>query len=99
MKNELKALWKTFIHQVLGQPEPPQPRYSTEPLFTKNALYKMSYYNLSEKQVLDVLYKGSLVQEDMLIRKYNGYEIGLIYGRDRSTGRHIIFSAWKRGRR
>jgi hypothetical protein len=35
----------------------------------------------------------------MLIRKYEGYEIGMYYFRDTKTGNYIVSSVWKRERR
>jgi hypothetical protein len=67
--------------------------------FTNNALAKMREWHLSEADVKDVFYHGGVViKQNMMVKKYNGYEIGLYYFQDKQTGRFIISSAWKRGR-
>jgi hypothetical protein len=67
--------------------------------FTNNALKKMSKWHLSEADVKDVFYHGGVViKQNMMVKKYSGYEIGLYYFQDKQTGRFIISSAWKRDR-
>jgi len=67
--------------------------------FTNNALKKMADWHLSEADVKDVFYHGGvIVKQQMMVKKYNGYEIGLYYFQDKQTGRFIISSGWKRGR-
>ncbi len=46
----------------------------------------------------DVYQHGEQVKPNMLIRKYNGYEIGIYCFKDSNTGRIIISSIWKRDR-
>lgn len=64
--------------------------------FTKNAEWKMKQWGLSQKLVLDTFYKGSVVKDYMLVRKYNGFEVGLYYKRDKYDGHYIITTCWKR---
>ena len=71
----------------------------SQPYFTKKARWKMKEWGLSEKQVIDVLYHGSTVEQHKMVRTYNKYEIGLYYGRDKRDGHYIIFSCWKQNRR
>lgn len=67
--------------------------------FTNNALSKMRQWHLLESDVKDVFYHvGVVVKQNMMVKKYSGYEIGLYYFQDKQTGRFIISSAWKRGR-
>jgi hypothetical protein len=67
--------------------------------FTNNALSKMSQWNLSEADIKDVFFHGGvIVKPQMIVKKYNGYEIGLYYFQDKETGRFVISSVWKRGR-
>jgi len=54
---------------------------------------------LSEADALDVYYHGSVVKQNMMVRKYNGYELGIWFFADRVTGKAIISSAWRRSRR
>jgi hypothetical protein len=67
--------------------------------FTNNAIKKMRQFNLSENDVNDVFYHGGvIVKKNMMVKKYNGYEIGLYYFLDMHTGQFIITTAWKRDR-
>ncbi len=79
-------------------PDPGNPRYD-QLLFTNKAIEKMKAWSLTEEDVADVFFHGTVLKEHTMSRKYNGYEIGLVYGQDRRTGQYIIFSAWKRERR
>ena|SRR2546421_3005705 len=80
----------------------PPPSHKVDPRelgFTNNTLKKMAEWHLSEADVKDVFYHGGVVvKQQMMVKKYNGYEIGLYYFQDKQTGRFIISSAWKRGR-
>ena len=67
--------------------------------FTKNAQTKMKQWGLSEADCLDVYYHGSIVKNNMMVRKHNGYEVSIWFFADRVTGKPIISSVWKRGRR
>src|SRR5437588_3064635 len=67
--------------------------------FTNNALKKMAEWHLSEADVKDVFYHGGVnVNQNMMVKKYNGYEIGLYFFQDKQTGQFVISSVWKRGR-
>ncbi len=67
--------------------------------FTNNALKKMGQWHLSEADAKDVFFHGGVVvKHNMMVKKYNGYEIGLYYFQDKQTGQFVISSAWKRGR-
>jgi hypothetical protein len=83
-----------------GRPvQPTASHRSGEVFFTKNAQVKMKHWGVSEKDALDVYFHGSLVKNNMMVRKYNGYEIDIWFFADRVTGKAIISSAWKRVRR
>lgn len=63
----------------------------------------MKSFGLSESEVLDAFNKGSPEKWTNgagynSVRKYNGYEIGVGYFRDRN-GVYKITSAWKRNNR
>jgi hypothetical protein len=82
-----------------GEPTLGEKPGSPEPLvFTKKAVAKLKTLGLSEADCIDVVRHGSVIKEHMLARKYNGYEIGVVYGINDRTGQTIIFSAWKRER-
>ena len=42
---------------------------------------------------------GEAIKQNMMSRKYNGYEIGIYYFVDGNTGQTVITSIWKRDRR
>jgi len=75
----------------------------SQPYFTKKCRWKMKEWGLSEAKVVDVLSHGATVEKmgnaSKMVRKYNGYEVGLIYGRDKRDGHYILYSAWKQNRR
>jgi hypothetical protein len=88
---------KLILRQLLGEPtdKPDQPVLS----FTKKCIRQMQDWHLSEKDITDVFQHGQLRNENMLIREYNGYEIGMYYFRDKKTGNYIVTAVWKRDRR
>ena len=102
--------WIEAVKQALGmygaQVKPARtsslPSYKVDPKdlgFTNNAIAKMGQWHVSETDVKDVFYHGGvIVKQNMMVKKYDGYEIGLYYFQDKQTGRFIISSVWKRGR-
>ncbi len=67
--------------------------------FTKNFQQTAKARGLTEKDAKDVYYYGSTVKQNMLVRKYNGYEIGIYTFNSPETGQPVISSIWKRERR
>ncbi len=71
-------------------------------IFTNNALNKMRSLYLTESSVLDAFNKGEIEKSNFggykAIKKYPGYEIGVLYDR-KPTGEWMIISVWKRDRR
>jgi len=59
----------------------------------------MKDWQLSEQDVLDVFQHGEVIGDNKLVRKYNGYEIGMYYVRDKKTGSYKATFVWKRDRR
>jgi hypothetical protein len=91
-------IWiKTILSQLLGEPgdKPTHPQLS----FTRKCIKQMKGWNLSEADITDVFRHGDITNENMLVRKYNGYEIGMYYFRDKKTGNYIATAVWKRDRR
>jgi hypothetical protein len=94
----LMNVWiSAILRQLLGEQtdKPNQPGLS----FTRKCIQQMKDWSLSEKDITDVFRHGQLRDENMLIRKYDGYEIGMYYFRDTKTGNYIVSSVWKRERR
>ncbi len=79
--------------------QPPGSVDTREPYFTKNFHSVAHARGLTEADARDVYYHGSVIKQNMMVRKYNGYEIGIYYFADGHTGKTIITSIWKRERR
>ncbi len=47
---------------------------------------------LTETDTRDVYYHGSVIKQNMMVREYNSYEIGIYYFVDSQSGRTIITS-------
>jgi len=67
-------------------------------LFTPKCIQQMKDWHLSEADVLDVFEHGEVIADNKIVRKYNGYEIGMYYVRDK-IGRCKATYVWKRDRR
>jgi hypothetical protein len=67
--------------------------------FSNNFQHVAHERGLTEADALDVYYHGYVIKDNMMERKYNGYEIGIYYFVAHDTGRIVITSIWKRGRR
>ncbi len=72
------------------------------PIFTNNALHKMKQFRLSESSILDTFNNGQVEKKpggvSNSIKKYQGYEIGVMWKQDQ-RGVYIILSVWSRKRR
>lgn len=67
--------------------------------FSKNFQQTAKARGLTEADAKDVYYHGSMVKQNMMVRKYNGYDIGIYTFVAPDTGKPIITSIWKRERR
>ena len=67
--------------------------------FTTNFQHKAKQWGLSEKDALDVYSHGEDRKPGMRVRKYNGYEVGIYYGHNPTTGAVYISTIWKQDRR
>jgi hypothetical protein len=99
---ELTKLLQTTVRQLTASSNQKGGDMSIdtrEPYFSKNFEAKAKSWGLTEADAKDVLYHGSSIRENMLVRKYNGYEIGIYSFKDTRTGQTVITSIWKRERR
>jgi hypothetical protein len=99
---ELTKLLQTTVRQLTASNNQTSGNTSIdtrEPYFTKNFEEKAKSWGLTEADAKDVFYHGTSIRENMLTRKYNGYEIGIYYFKDTRTGQTVITSIWKRERR
>lgn len=72
------------------------------PYIPAKTIRKMARLGVSEAQVLDVFNNGeSKILSSgakAMIKKFSGYEVGLLYVRGK-TGEYLITTVWKRERR
>jgi len=72
------------------------------PFIPPKTIRKMASLGLSESQVLEVYKNGEYKVlgsgANAMIKKYSGYEIGLLYTQGK-TGEYVITTVWKRDRR
>jgi hypothetical protein len=90
----LKKAVSTAAEQITSSSPQSQGIY-----FTNNFEQKAKSWGLSEKDALDVFYHGEETKPGMKVRKYNGYELCVYYGRNTITGSPYISTIWKRERR
>jgi len=68
--------------------------------FPPKTVRLISSIGISESIVLDVFHKGEQIKsKNGMVKRYNGYEVGLFYAQDKNTGEYIITYVWKRERR
>ena len=99
--DELQAILKTAYGQFTNSSHVRLPGSADtgEPYFTKNFNNVAQERGLTEEDARDVYFHGSAVKQNMMSKKYNGYEIGIYFFVDGQTGKTIITSIWKRERR
>jgi hypothetical protein len=66
--------------------------------FTNIFYLRAKERGVTEKDAHDVYQHGTQIKENMLVRKYNGYEIGIYSFLDKRTGQPVISSIWKQVR-
>jgi len=88
-------IWMKTILDQLRSGTGDKPKLS----FTEKCIQKMKDWQLSERDVIDVFQHGEVIGDNKLVRKYNGYEIGMYYFRDKKTRNYIATFVWKRDRR
>jgi hypothetical protein len=98
---ELQAILTTAIGQLTNSShvQPPGSVDTREPYFTKNFHSTAQERGLTEADARDVYYHGSVVRQNMMVKQYNGYEIGIYSFVDGHTGKTVITSIWKREKR
>jgi hypothetical protein len=98
---ELQAILKTTLGQLTNSSHVSLPGSidTRETYFTQNFHSVSHTRGLTEADARDVYYHGSVVKQNMMVKKYNGYEIGIYFFVDVYNGKTIITSIWKRERR
>jgi hypothetical protein len=72
---------------------------STTIHFTNSFQGKAKAWGLTEKDALDVYHHGEQIKDNIIVRKYEGFELGIWYFTDSRTSQPVIASIWKRERR
>ncbi len=97
MRDILKSLLAEAKNQILGiSPETPQKKLLK---YSNRCRQKMEEHRLTEADVEDVFLRGEKNRQQMLVRRFNGYEIGMYYFQDERTGECVVTSVWRRGRK
>jgi hypothetical protein len=94
--SELQQALRAALAQLTSS-SPARP--STQDLsYTKNFYAKARAAGLTEKDARDVYYSGYAAthKQNMMLKDYNGYSIGIYYFTDSRTGKSVISSIWKR---
>ena len=96
MNATLKSFLTEAKRQVLGvSPKMPQKKHLR---YTKKCKAGMEEHGLTEADVEDVFLRGEK-RQDMLVRRFNGYEIGMYYFQDKRTLEFIVTAVWRRERK
>jgi len=64
--------------------------------FTSRFYAKAQEFNLTESDAIEVYNTGQEINEQTIMRAYNGYEVGIEYFTDIYSGKPLITSIWKR---
>ena len=68
--------------------------------FPPKTIRLITKLGLSESTILKVFHKGEPIKRrNGMVKKFVGYEIGLLFTRDKRTGNYVITYVWKRDRR
>src|SRR2546423_3002864 len=62
---------------------------------TQKATKAMAAYGVSRDSVRDALAHGENKKSYIKVRSYNGYEIGITYGKGKFGNEQVIYSVWK----
>jgi hypothetical protein len=89
----LKKAMATASEQLTSSPK------QQDIYFTPNFQTRAKQWGLSEKDAADVYHHGKEREPGKKVRKYNGYELGIYYGHNPTTGGVFISTIWKRERR
>lgn len=66
---------------------------------SNNCLKRLKDLGLGEDSAYDVYYRGTMSENGKMVKKYNGYELGIFFMITPDTGKVIITYIWKRERR
>jgi hypothetical protein len=87
---------KEFILDTLRQLFGTQKPRSGKFILTRNAVSRMHEHQLDEKTLEDVFHHGEEVKENMIVRKYANYSVGIIAKLGERENQYVITTCWKR---
>lgn len=92
----IKAVLDQLTSRQLGRSA--HPRTISGISFTKNFYAKAKAAGLTEQDASDVYYSGYISQhkQNMMLKDYNGYQLGIYYFLSPKTGKPVISTIWKR---
>src|SRR5260221_7466027 len=100
--SELQQALRAALAQLTSStPARSSRRLSPQELsFTKNFYAKAGAAGLTEADAKAVYYSGyaSKNKQNMMLKDYNGYSIGIYYFLSSATGKPVISSIWKNDR-
>ena len=97
--SELQKNLRAALDQIIGSTPAHSTRQSKpqDLSYTKNFYAKANATGLTESDARDVYYSGYPVKnkQNMLLKDYNGYQIGIYYFKDARSGKPVISSIWR----
>lgn len=64
--------------------------------FSTNFYTQANELGLTEEDAVAVFSNGQEIKEGVILREYNGYEIGIEYVTEQFSGKPMIIAIWKR---
>jgi hypothetical protein len=97
VKYEVQMFVKTIGQQLTSSNLSNSTPY-TEPnfYFTTRFYTNAQEFNLTEADAIEVYNTGQEINQETIMRAYNGYEIGIGYMFELQSGKPLITSIWKR---
>ena len=97
----MNATLKSFLAEAKNQILGSYPKTAQKKLlkYTNKCKAKMEEHRLTEADVEDVFRRGEKRKGQVLVRRFNGYEIGMYYFQDSRTGEYIVTAVWRSERK
>ena len=94
---EFRMIIKTVGDQFSDTPRISTTSYEKSAiLFTAKFYAEANVFGLTENDAIEVYNSGQEINEAVIIREYNRYEIGIEYTQEMRSGKPLITSVWKR---
>jgi hypothetical protein len=97
VKYEVQMFAKTLGEQITTSATATKSPYEEQNFFFTARFYTQAQASgLTETDAIEVYNTGQEINEETIMRAYNGYEIGIEYTKDVHSGKPIFTSIWKR---